>query len=470
MIDGAVTIDANTCSEPGPVWSRRLGRPCPVAIASTLQDQPGVVWLDGAAGATDSWSYICCDPIDWVSAEAGETSDALAKLDAWLGDHALAAPRQAGWPPFLGGAVGYLSYEATFDLLNVAPSRHLASAPVLEFGLYDTLIAIDHRTGDALALSRGLAGPGGVPNRVLAEAKLADLSRRLGARASRPSPPTLDWQATTDRAAHLARVRRAQDYIRAGDIYQANLAQTFTADHPGADYAFDLYLALRKANPAPHAAWLDFPGRQIASTSPERLICSTADGHVEARPIKGTIRRSTDHAEDEQLRLKLLASDKDRAENIMIVDLLRNDLSRVCTPHSVRVPQLCGLESYAGLHHLTSVVTGELQADASPVDLLRAVFPGGSVTGAPKARAVEIIDELEATPRGAFCGSLGYIGFDGAMDFNILIRTIDLVAAEASLTIGGGITLLSDPEAEHQESLLKGARIMAASSRDVPAA
>ncbi|ODN70842.1 Aminodeoxychorismate synthase component 1 [Methylobrevis pamukkalensis] len=203
----------------------------------------------------------------------------------------------------------------------------------------------------------------------------------------------------------------------------------------------------------------------VASASPERFL-QVYDGRVETRPIKGTARRVADPAEDARIAEALLASEKDRAENVMIVDLLRNDLSRVCQPHTVHVPALCGLESYAGLHHIVSVVSGILEEGADIADLLRASFPGGSITGAPKIRAMEIITEIEGRGRGVYCGSIGYFSFDGSADTNIAIRTVTFRNGEATFNVGGGITALSEPPAEFDETLTKGARIFAAFAED----
>jgi para-aminobenzoate synthetase component 1 len=221
------------------------------------------------------------------------------------------------------------------------------------------------------------------------------------------------------------------------------------------------YLALRRSNPATFSAFLDYGDIQIASSSPERLL-SVEGTHVEARPIKGTRRRDADPSRDARLIAELTASRKDRAENVMIVDLLRNDLSRVSKPGSVTVPTLCGLETYANVHHLVSVVTSELREDATLGELIGAAFPGGSITGAPKIRAMEIIAELEEAPRGVYCGAIGYLGFNGRSDLNIAIRTAQFANGTARVQGGGGITARSNPAAEYEESLTKIKRIMEA--------
>ncbi|MCW2239241.1 anthranilate/para-aminobenzoate synthase component I [Azospirillum canadense] len=252
------------------------------------------------------------------------------------------------------------------------------------------------------------------------------------------------------------RVTRALDYIRAGDIYQANITQRFLADRPAGLDDYALFERLRALSPAPFAAFLNCgPRLRIASASPERFIRLSASGAIETRPIKGTRPRYADPALDAAAAAELVGSVKDRAENLMITDLLRNDLGRVAALGSVRVPVLYGLESFASVHHLVSVVTAQLRPGLGPVDLLRAACPGGSITGAPKIRAMEIIDELEPARRGAYCGSVAWIGFDGAMDSSIVIRSLSLTPDAVVAQAGGGIVADSDPAAEHEEMLVK---------------
>jgi para-aminobenzoate synthetase component 1 len=254
-------------------------------------------------------------------------------------------------------------------------------------------------------------------------------------------------------------VQRAIDYIHAGDVFQVNLSQRLL--HPARSSAVDLYCRLRERNPAPFAGFLNGGDWQIASASPERFV-RVIDGRVETRPIKGTRRRARRPEADLFAGDDLRTSDKDRAENVMIVDLLRNDLSRTCQPQSVRVSQLCGLESYEYVQHLVSVVEAMLREDRTPLDLLRASFPGGSVTGAPKIRAMEIIAQLEPTARGAYCGSLGYIGLDGQMDSSILIRTMTAARGWWQLPVGGGIVARSNPRDEYEETWHKAAGMLRA--------
>lgn len=249
--------------------------------------------------------------------------------------------------------------------------------------------------------------------------------------------------------------------ILAGDVFQANIAQRFSVRLSPSFDALTFYCRLRLLNPAPFAALLRDGNLTLASSSPERFL--RLDGrHVETRPIKGTIARSADPDEGQRRAAILLSSEKDRAENTMIVDLLRNDLSRVCTADSVEVPALCSLESYASVHHLVSIITGELAGDQDAVTLLRACFPGGSVTGAPKVKSMEIITEIERVAREAYCGSIGFIGFNGYMDTNIAIRTVTMDAGQAVFHAGSGITAMSNPAGEYEETLAKAERIFAA--------
>jgi para-aminobenzoate synthetase component 1 len=270
-------------------------------------------------------------------------------------------------------------------------------------------------------------------------------------------PPQLDGlRRTFTREAYEDAVRRALAYIRAGDIYQVNLSQRFQAPYERSP--FDAYLCLRAQSPAPFGAYLHYPDFAVLSSSPERFLhYQTLDRLIETRPIKGTRPRGLDPESDGALAEELLASAKDRAENIMIVDLERNDLGKVAEVGSVDVTGLWELETYATVHHLTSTVQARLRTDRDIVDLLRATFPGGSITGAPKIRAMEIIDELEPVARGVYTGAIGYITFEGSMDLNIAIRTMVIKEGLASFHVGGGIVADSDPAEEYEETLHKGA-------------
>jgi para-aminobenzoate synthetase component 1 len=342
---------------------------------------------------------------------ADEVAPALAALDA---------ARAAGlW------AAGFLSYETGYALeprlAGLMPSRR--SLPLLAFGLY----------GSPLAAGAVLA--------------------RAGAEAAgaRLSPATPDWSA----AEHAAAMARVLDYIGAGDIYQTNLTMQMRAAFAGTPLG--LYGALRARQPVGHGALVALPDCPVlVSRSPELFFSTNADGVIETRPMKGTAPRASNPAHDAALRLELQQSVKNRAENLMIVDLLRNDISRVCAVGSVRVPELYTVESYVTVHQMVSRVTGRLRPGTQPSALLRALFPCGSVTGAPKIRAMEIIRELEPTPRGAYCGSIGWLGPDGSSAFNVAIRTLTLADdGTASFGVGGGIVADSTPEGEYEEALWK---------------
>ncbi len=433
----------------------------PVTAATALCGEDGFLWLDSAAAGhpASRWSYLCLWPVSRFRAEAGP--QAAGALKAWLAS--FKANTMPGGAPFQGGAAGYLAYDFAAAFEPRFASRHARPGPVpIELALYDLVLSFDHTSGAATVYSAGLSTPGAAPDAACARAKVERLKARLAApSAAMPEARPLDWTAKTSPAAYRDAVRATQEFICAGDIYQANIAGLWTARGLSREEAFSQYLTLREGTAAPFAAFGVFGERILASVSPERLVCADAEGRILAEPIKGTIRRSPDAAEDKALCAALLASEKDRAENVMIVDLLRNDLSRVCTSSSVNVLSLCRLETFTNLHHLVSTIEGQLAPGRSSADLLAAVFPGGSVTGAPKLRAMEVIDVLEPARRGAFCGSLAWIGFDGAMDASILIRSLDISPNETRLWAGAGITLLSDPAAEHGEIRLKAARIMA---------
>jgi para-aminobenzoate synthetase component 1 len=251
-----------------------------------------------------------------------------------------------------------------------------------------------------------------------------------------------------------------REYIRAGDIFQANLSQRLEA--PLTESPWALYTRLRAINPAPFAAYLDFDGVRVMSASPERFLRVDHERRVEARPIKGTRPRGLSPAHDAALGRALADSAKDRAENLMIVDLLRNDLSRVCRPGSVRVPELFAIEHYSTVHHLVSTITGVLEPGCDAVDLLCAAFPGGSITGAPKVRAMEIIAELEPSRRGVYCGAIGYLSRTGALDTSIVIRTYLALRDRVYFSVGGGIVADSDPEREYEETLDKARALIQA--------
>jgi para-aminobenzoate synthetase component 1 len=416
-------------------------------------DDPYVAWLDsqGPEAGRARYSTLAVEPFARLRLEDGDGCPFQA-LDQAM------APFRGAWPgapvPFAGGAVGFLGYEIGAALEGVAPRR----LPGMQaaFCLYDVVLAFDRQDRRAWLLSSGLSERDphrrALRARQRAESVLARLAR--GAAAPVTASP-LVWRAETSQAVHQARVARTVAYIEAGDICQANITARFLADRPAGAPA-SLHLALRAANPAPYGAYLGCgEGFAIASVSPERFVGLTAAGQIEARPIKGTRPRGRTEAEDAALAGALIASDKDRAENLMIVDLLRHDIGRVARIGSVRVPELAVLETFATIHHLVSSVQGVLRPGLGAADLLRACFPGGSITGAPKRRAMQIIRELEPSPRGPYCGAVAWLGWDGAMDSSIAIRTLAITPDTVVAQAGGGIVADSDPAAEYEEMMVK---------------
>ena len=439
----------------------------PAELARKLHRQPGFVWLDSAdAGLHQGrYSYIAINPVSrfqWGGRDS--VAEFTAAFRNWRNQ--FQTDVISGGAPFQGGVIGYASYEAAGIWVRDFRSRHASSCDVsLEFSAYDTVLAFDHQAQSLSVYAAGLTGRGYRPDPQLARQNItqlvASISDSDGPYGVCEDEGT-DWSIFPEQAGYTERVSATREAILDGEIYQANIAALWTRRSRSAEHAFREYLDLRNKTQAGFSAFGAFSNRTIACLSPERLVTMTSDGAVRAEPIKGTARRSSDPYQDQKAAETLAASEKDRAENIMIVDLLRNDLSRVCQPESIRVSRLCSVEPLPNLFHLVSTIEGKLSPDKDAVDLLGAVFPGGSITGAPKLRATEIIDQLEPAARGAFCGSFGYISHDGACDFNIMIRTIDHLPEEDRYWSGAGITLLSDAAAEWDEVRLKAERIIGA--------
>jgi para-aminobenzoate synthetase component 1 len=462
-----------------------------VEVFRRLSALPHVVFFDSAMRhpTLGRYSFVAADPVEWITAPT-DGSNALRDFGFRIShcglksnsDNPQSAIRdpQLNLPPFQGGWAGMFGYELGRSLERLpAAAIDEFQLPALAVGLYDVVAAFDHQRRMSWLISQGI--PVGDPSsrRERAAARLAMFRAQLskqpvtnGAARARhdmlrltslapqhaiPGAKGLTSNFSAD--AYRQATRRAIDYIRAGDIFQVNLSQRLL--HAATGPSVELYCRLRERNAAPFAGYLDGGDWQIASASPERFI-RVDGGRVETRPIKGTRGRSRRPEADLFSADELRASKKDRAENVMIVDLLRNDLSRTCLPESVRVSQLCGLESYEYVQHLVSVVEGTLRDDRTPLDLLRTSFPGGSVTGAPKIRAMEIIAELEPTVRGAYCGSLGYIGLDGRMDTSILIRTVTASRGWWQLPVGGAIVAQSNPREEYEETWHKAAGMLRA--------
>jgi len=368
--------------------------------------------------------------------------------------HLAADPASAGPQPFSGGAIGYFGYDLARRIENwPARATDAEHMPEMAVGIYDWAVVVDHEEQRAW-----LAGQGRDPDTDL---RWGDLVQRFSQppaeRARAPFRVTSAVCSNLSPTRYARCFRRAHDYIYNGDCYQVNLAQRFSARAAGDPWL--AYQALRVINPAPFSAYFATPYGHILSASPERFL-KVEQGRVETKPIKGTRPRAGHARLDAERVAALQASEKDRAENLMIVDLLRNDLSKNCSLGSVKVPKLFEVESFATVHHLVSTVTGELAPGRDALDLLRGCFPGGSITGAPKLRAMQIIEELEPHRRGIYCGAIGYIGCDGNMDLNIAIRTLVYSRGTVRFWAGGGIVADSTSDEEYQETFDKAAALL----------
>jgi para-aminobenzoate synthetase component 1 len=467
----------------GPVRLRRLrdsiAATRPIDLAEAFRDLPGLCLLESARpGRNARWTYLTADPVAVLeSAAAGPDPFAVARRLVARLDRTVIVPADA--PRFLGGLVGYLGYDlggVLERLPSIAPPDQ--DLPLLRLALHDWVVAWDRRTGHAWIGGRALDGDGHRLARRLDDvhARLSAWPRRPGAAgqdaagsdgahprtgaAAGGSAAPLAFRSNLDRGEYQAAVQRVRDHIARGDIYQANLTRRLEAGFDADPW--ELYRRLRTGDPSLFSAFVDLGPSQLTgrprallSASPEPFLSVDAGGQVKADPIKGTRPRGRDLAEDRALGCQLLTSAKDRAENVMIVDVLRNDLGRVCRPGTVRVPRLCRLERTATVQHLVSTVTGSLAEGRDAFDLLAAAFPGGSITGAPKIRAMEILEGLEPVRRGPYTGALGWIGPDGAMQTSILIRTFVADGRRLTLHVGGGITWKSDPAAEWEETVVK---------------
>jgi para-aminobenzoate synthetase component 1 len=461
------------------------------------------------------YSFLTADPsLETTVPKVEFGTNPLQEIQTRL--HQFNVPAVPGLPPFQGGLAGLLGYGAGHIWERLPqPQFDEFQIPDIAVGLYDWVLAWDHHEHRAWLISQGfpeLSEPArshraserirqirdllrtgesisavARPSQVVARLGFPIMGRAvidtpiLSTSGTSPkhdrvgtqnfhlpianlapqyqisqSPPVF---STFSRDNYLASVQRAIDYIYAGDIFQVNLSQRLMS--PLRDDPLELYARLRARNPAPFAGYFEHPDWVIASASPERFICA-ADGAVESRPIKGTRRRQSTPEADLFTQDALRESAKDHSENVMIVDLLRNDLSKVCQPGSMRVPELCAVETYETVQHLVSQVVGKLRPGVTGLDLLAATFPGGSITGAPKVRAMEIIAELEPTARGPYCGCLFYVGFDGRMDSSILIRTFTVSRGWIQFPVGGGIVAMSDAADEYEETLHKAAGMLRA--------
>jgi len=350
--------------------------------------------------------------------------------------------------PFLGGALGLFGYDLgrrVEDLPQIAISD--IELPDMAVGIYDWALIADHHLQRLTLICHG---------DISARLRWLDEHQKIRS-ASAPFRLNAPWQANMSREEYGHNFRQIQEYIRDGDCYQINLAQRFSTDYSGDEW--QAFLRLNQANRAPFSAFLRLPENTVLSLSPERFIW-LKENQIQTRPIKGTLPRCEDPTEDARQAERLAGSEKDRAENLMIVDLLRNDIGRVAVPGSVRVPELFVVEPFPAVHHLVSTITAQLPQECHPAALLRACFPGGSITGAPKVRAMEIIEELEPHRRNGYCGSIAYISFCGTMDSNITIRTLLTSQGKIHCWAGGGIVADSQEQAEYQETFDKIARIL----------
>jgi para-aminobenzoate synthetase component 1 len=456
-----------------------------------IKDKPYSFFLDSGMDPQrlGRYSFLGSEPFLVISSRGSEITlvrgrehevqygnpfDAVGKLlETYKLDHCPAPI------PFLSGAVGYFSYDLC-HFIERLPSTAIDDLKLPEsyFAFYDTVVAFDHLGERAYLVATGFPETEERQRLRRARMRLNEMKDWLyaaspGQEASLPRRERLgegEFQPIQENRRVLLKsnftpeeyikaVDRVRQYIAAGDVFQVNLSQRFEADLKIPPY--ELYKRLRMVNPAPFASYLNFQGVTIVSASPERFLKVQGD-LVETRPIKGTRPRGKDPVEDERLAQELPHSTKDRAENVMIVDLERNDLGRVCRYGTVKVTELAILETFPTIFHLTSTVVGRLRRGKSNIDLLKATFPGGSITGAPKVRAMEIIDELEPTKRSVYTGSIGYLSFNEDMDINIVIRTFLIKEGKAYFQVGGGIIYDSDSEAEYIETLDKAKALIQA--------
>ncbi len=467
--------DQKTLAE-APVVEELDDFPDRLSLLKRFADLEGVILFESAMNrdSLSRYSFLTADPFYQKivqNVQCGE--DPFSEIKKQVNQFSVKTTAEL--PSFQGGCAGFLGYEAGNAWEKL--SNNLIDefkTPDLSIGIYDWVISWDHQKQKCWIISQGFPETDFKRRQVRAEERLKFIKERINSnlpQEERPSTvlktdkilseqlatqwdvPVLKGLTTNiSRGDYLQKVERVIEYILAGDIFQANLSQRLL--YPLNENPVDLYSRLRECNPAPFAGYYSQQDWAILSASPERFM-DVDQGKVSTRPIKGTRHRKSGPEADLFTRDELRESVKDRAENVMIVDLLRNDLSRVCLPHSVHVPELCKVESYETVQHLVSEIRGTLRPDLDVWDLLRASFPGGSITGAPNVRSMQIIAELEPTVRGPYCGSLFYLGFDGRMDSNILIRTFTCRKGWIQCPVGGGITAQSDPEKEYQETMDK---------------
>ena len=468
-----------------PIPARAVVEPVDVsaAVESALRvfagaDGPAILESSRHIDTYGRFSIFAADPVETISLGVGASHDPLSALADRLKRYPAVeligiepsgmAKRSAAMPyrdrrsaravseiPFVGGWIGFVSYEAGLSAQRIEPHpKAETDLPFARFGLYDSAVVFDHQSEQWYLTA--IEWPGAMRRPTVAE-RLAVLRERLQTAArveldEPPQPYTTRPIPNMSRGAYVAKLLRAKQYIEAGDVYQVNLTQRFTARTSASP--LELYRRLREASPSSHGALLMWDDTAIVSSSPE-LFLHLRHGHVVTRPIKGTRPRTGDPRIDAVARRELAVSEKDRAELTMIVDLLRNDLGRVCSFGTVRVTEPVRIEEHPTVFHRVATIVGDLRPGMEWVDLLRAAFPGGSVTGAPKIRAMQIIRELEPTPRGVYCGSIGWIGLDGSVSLNLAIRTMVQRGDHVYLYAGGGIVAESTPDGEYEETLAK---------------
>jgi para-aminobenzoate synthetase component 1 len=445
--------------------------------------EPNSIFLDSGMLSNElaRYSFIARDPFltftckerkvilkSVEKTEVKEDADPFALLKDLLAQYKI--PRHPNLPPLLSGIIGYFGYDLGY-ILEKLPDHSVDDLQVsdCQFGFYDTVIIVDHLLGKILVASTGFPEKDPQLRRARAQARIEEhISLLSSPFTTQPiaAPPSRQGNFTSNfsKEKYCEAVQKAIDYIYAGDIFQMNMTQRFQG--PLYEPPFSLYRRLRGINPAPCASYLHFPDVIIASSSPERYLLVKGKS-IETRPIKGTRPRGKDMESDAALRNELCNSLKDRAELVMIVDLERNDFGRVCKFGSVKVPEIIRIEEYPTVFHLVSTVVGELEEDKDVIDLVKASFPGGSITGAPKVRAMEIIDELEPQRRSIYTGSIGYIDFSGDADLNIVIRTFIIKNNIAYFNAGGGIVADSKPILEYEETLHKARALLKALGHEI---
>lgn len=434
--------------------------PHAAASFAPLSKTPYSIFLDSARSGHDlsRYSYILCHPYETIESKNGQVTVTnrdhqftyaadifkvvRERISYWGEDRKI----QKDLPPFQGGAAGFFGYDLARRIEKLPSRTQKNSQPDACIGLYDIVLAFDHVKDSAVLMIASASEKDALVHRKMIEDCVSAHKDAVY------QPRSVTWKSEKNDEDFKRDIAKVIDYIHAGDIFQANLSRRLSASLPEGFDTYGHYRHLRDINPAPYGAFMHFGDITLATCSPERFL-EVKGRVIDTRPIKGTM--------PSHLPASALSdSEKDRAENVMIVDLLRNDLSKVCEDHSIEVTKLCDIESFEGLHHMVSTVRGTLRGDMQATDALRACFPGGSITGAPKIRAMEIIEELETHRRGAYCGAMAWMGYDGAMDSAITIRTLVYENGQMHLQTGGGITAASNPATELAETLIKAQKIL----------